>query len=170
MKGLILLLAAVAFLSLTGTVTEFTETDSLNILNSDLLQHRARELGKASSGVDLQNYNQLQKLLTFWFRPLFFDGLSFTGLMASVENAFYIFMLLIFIRQGITNWSSFNGWFRICLIFFLLGSFILAQVSGNLGIAMRQKAQMMPFFFILFCKAMSFQSVRTRRMYYAPSS
>ena len=44
-------------------------------------------------------------------------------------------------------------------LFFLFGSFILAQVSGNLGIAMRQKAQVMPFFFIIFCKAMSYRSV-----------
>lgn len=45
------------------------------------------------------------------------------------------------------NWSKINGWFRICFFIFLFGSFILAQVTGNLGIAIRQKAQLMPFLF-----------------------
>jgi hypothetical protein len=37
------------------------------------------------------------------------------------------------------------------------GSIALAQIAGNLGITMRQKAQIMPLFFILYCKAMSYR-------------
>jgi hypothetical protein len=41
------------------------------------------------------------------------------------------------------------------LFSFLFGSIALAQVMANMGIAMRQKAQLMPMFFILYCRVMS---------------
>ena len=59
------------------------------------------------------------------------------------------------IKWLIKSWSGWNGYFKISLFAFLLGSVILAQITGNLGIALRQKAQLMPFFFILYCKALS---------------
>jgi hypothetical protein len=164
LRWLIFLLAGIMFLSLGDVVVEFAEVESMNIIGSDVLAHRVSELGKADTGVDLQNYNFFMKMFTFWFRPLFFDGLSLVGLFASFENAIYLYMFYMFFREGLLNFRYFNGWFRICLIFFLLGSVILAQVSGNLGIAMRQKAQMMPFFFIIFCKAMTYSSAYAPRM------
>ena len=148
----------VAYL-ISGSVVEFAETDSLNlnIISSDALMHRVEALSRAGSGVDIQNYNIFLKLFTFWFRPLFFDGTSVIGIIASFENLFCLYMAFVIIKEGLTNWRNWNGWFRICFFFFLLGSFILAQVSGNLGIAMRQKTQVMPFFFILFCKALTYR-------------
>ena len=157
-----LLAVGVAYL-ISDTVVEFAETDSLNlnVLSSEALSHRVEELSRAGSGVDIQNYNIFMKLFTFWFRPLFFDGVSAVGLIASVENLFCLYMAFVIIKEGITNWRNWNGWFRICFFFFLLGSFILAQVSGNLGIAMRQKTQIMPFFFIIFCKALTYRQTVT---------
>lgn len=144
---------------ISDSVVEFAETDSLNlnVVSSDALMHKVEELSRAGSGVDLQNYNIFMKLFTFWFRPLFFDGTSVVGIIASFENLFCLYMAIIIVREGLTNWRNWNGWFRICFFFFLLGSFILAQVSGNLGIAMRQKTQVMPFFFIIFCKALTYK-------------
>jgi hypothetical protein len=37
----------------------------------------------------------------------------------------------------------------------IMAAFTLAQISGNLGIAMRQKAQLMPLFFIFYAVAES---------------
>ncbi len=158
-RWLMFLIAAVVFYFISDSVVEFAETDSLNILTSNNLLHRVEELGKAGSGVDIQNYNLFMKMFTFWFRPLFFDGFSAISLIASFENLFYLFMVIVIIREAFKNWGNWNGWFKICFFFFIFGSFILAQVSGNLGIAMRQKAQVMPFFFIIFCKAMSYRTM-----------
>lgn len=80
-RFIIFTIAIILFFSLIGTVTEFTETDSLNVLSSSNLNHKASELSKASSGVDIQNYSLFMKLFTFWFRPLFVDNLSLIGLM-----------------------------------------------------------------------------------------
>jgi hypothetical protein len=133
----------------------FTDTDSLDITNSSTLSHKASELGKASSGVDIQNYNIIYKMFTFWFRPLFYDGLGALGFIASIENFICLILFFIIIKEGITGFKKWNGLFKIIVFAFLLTSFILAQVSGNLGIILRQKSQLMPLFFIIYYKVYS---------------
>lgn len=138
-------------------VAQFTSVEDFDVLNSEFLSNRAAELGKSSSGVNIQNYSLPMKMFTFWFRPLFFDGQGLMGLMVSFENALYLFMFGIVIYYGFKNWKSWNGWFRICLFLFVIGSIALAQVTGNLGIAIRQKAQLMPFFFIIYFKSLQYK-------------
>jgi len=157
LRWFIFLAAGIIFIYISDDVLKFAETDSLDILSSSSLSHRAAELGKATTGVDIQNYRLFMKLFTFWFRPLFFDGQGLLGIIVSFENLVYLYMFFIVIKQGVMYWGDWNGWFRICLFFFLFASFALAQVTGNLGIAMRQKAQLMPFFFIIYCKAISYK-------------
>ena len=156
LRWIIFIAAAVIFYFISDKVSELADTDTLNVLASNSLTHRAAELGKATTGVDIGNYNIFMKLFTFWFRPLFFDGGGVVGIFASIENVLYLFMAFIIIKEAILHWGDWNGLFRIFIIIFFLGSIILAQVTGNLGIAMRQKAQLMPFIFIVFCKAMTY--------------
>ncbi|MEO7524607.1 MAG: hypothetical protein ABIT58_10965 [Ferruginibacter sp.] len=163
LRWIIFLVAAVVFLYISDEVFKFADTDSIDILSSTSLTHRASELSKSSSGVDIQNYGLFMKMFTFWFRPLFFDGQGGLGILVSFENMIYLYMFYVVIRKGIMYWGDWNGWFRICLFFFLFASFALAQVTGNLGIAMRQKAQLMPFFFIIFCKATTYKDHLTKR-------
>lgn len=156
-RWIIFAVSAVLIIYISKDVAQFTSVEDFDVLNSEFLSNRASELGKSSSGVNLQNYSLPMKMFTFWFRPLFFDGQGLMGLLVSFENAFYLFMFYIVLIQSFKNWKNWNGWFRICLIFFLLGSLALAQITGNLGIAIRQKAQLMPFFFILYFKALQFR-------------
>lgn len=168
LRWMIFIAAGLIFFYISDDVLKFADAESLDILSSSSISHRASELSKASTGVDIQNYGVFMKLFTFWFRPLFFDGQGIMGLLVSFENMLYIYMFVIVIRQGIFYWGDWNGWFRICLFFFLFASFALAQVTGNLGIAMRQKAQLMPFFFIIFCKASSYRFYYTKKFAKSP--
>ena len=163
LRWIIFVVAAVVFFYSSDAVMEFTDTESLDIFSSSNLSHRASELSKSTSGVDIQSYGLFMKLFTFWFRPLFVDGQGAVGILVSFENLLCLYMFYVVIKKGIVYWSNWNGWFRICLFFFLFGSLALAQVTGNLGIAMRQKAQLMPFFFIIFCKATMYKDHITRR-------
>jgi hypothetical protein len=135
---------------------EFTQVGDDNSLEA-FLAHRTAELSKAGSGVDMSNYNMFMKLFTFWFRPLFVDAPGALGLFVSFENALYLFMLYQIIVIGYKYWRKLNGWYKSAMFIFILGSIILAQVSGNLGIAMRQKAQLMPLFFFVFVKIKEYQ-------------
>lgn len=159
-KGLLIIAAIVAGSLIIGDLGKYTGRNDLNVFESTKFQKRALSNTSATSGVDLANYNQAQKLFTFWYRPLFVDAPGFLGIIVSFENALYVLFTIAIIRYGIPNWKNWNGWFRIGLFIFLIGSIALAQIAGNLGIAMRQKAQIMPLFFIIYCKAMSYKGLR----------
>jgi len=161
LKWLIFIFSMVIFVYLSDVVLKFANTDSLDITSSATLSHRAEELSKSNTGYNIQEYGIFMKMFTFWFRPLFIDGQGAFGFIVSFENVITLYMFFLFVRDGIFAWKTWNGWFRICFFIFILGSFILAQVTGNLGIAMRQKAQFMPFFFILYCKAISYRQEMT---------
>ncbi len=156
-KFFLIIVAFIAIYNLTDKVLEFTDTDNLNILNSSSIAHKAQELSKSTSGVDLSDYNPVTKLLTFWYRPLFFDAPGLMGVLVSFENILLIVFSFTILKVIIPKWKYFNGWFLICGFTFLLGSFALAQVSGNLGIALRQKAQLMPLFYIVYAKCIEYK-------------
>jgi hypothetical protein len=162
-KWLIFSISVILFIYLSQDVIKFANTESLDVLSSDSINHRAQELSKSKSGIDLQNYNLAMKMFTFWFRPLFVDASGIMGLIVSIENLLYLFFFYVIIKSVLQNWLNWNGWFRISIFIFLLGSFILAQVTGNLGIAIRQKAQFMPFLFIIYCKALTYKQFAYKR-------
>jgi hypothetical protein len=161
-KGLMILAVAIVGFSILGDMKKYTGSNSLDVSGSAKFQKRAVSNSSATSGVDIANYNQAQKLFTFWYRPLFVDAPGFLGIVVSFENMLYVLFTLQIIRYGFPNWKRWNGWFRIGLFIFLFGSLALAQIAGNLGIAMRQKAQIMPLFFIVYCKAMTYKGMKKR--------
>lgn len=124
------------------------EADSTEIV--DFVDHRSNELAKAGSSVDLSNYNQVFKLFTFLFRPLFIDAPNALGLVVSFENMFYLFFLFRILSFNFIRFLTSSPWIiKVALITFLGVSFALAQISGNMGIAIRQKSQVMFLFFLV---------------------
>jgi hypothetical protein len=156
-KMLMIMTVVLVTIATVDNMGKYTGRNDLNVFGSTKFQQRALSNTTATSGVDLGNYNQVQKLFTFWYRPLFIDAPGFLGLVVSFENAVYVFFTIALIRYGLVNWKRWNGWFRISFFIFIFGSIALSQIAGNLGIAMRQKAQIMPLFFILYCKAMTYK-------------
>jgi len=137
-------------------VLKVSGTETINILDENAgINRRAGELGKSNSGIDISNYSQGFKLFTFLFRPLFFDAPNAMGVVTSVEDVVYIFMAIQIILIGFVQILKWNGFFIISFLTLLIASIALAQVSGNLGIALRQKAQIMPLFFIVYAKVAS---------------
>ena len=157
LKWTIVIVALLIFYYISEDVLKFANTDSLDITSSSTLMKRSAELSKSSSGINLHEYGFFMKIFTFWFRPLFIDGQGLLGFIVSFENILYIYMFYIIIKNLLFHWSKWNGWFKICIFIFILTSYILSQVTGNLGIALRQKAQIIPFFYIVFCKAIYYK-------------
>jgi hypothetical protein len=138
-----------------------------------LLSHRASQLSKATSGIDITNYTIAEKLFAFWFRPLFFDAPGVLGFIVSFENLFYLFAFLhLFQPKAIRYlWHS-SPVVKTSLLTFLGVSFALAQISGNLGLAMRQKSQVMIMMLFVILKFMDDQKMsllirRLKRLEYS---
>jgi hypothetical protein len=129
-------------LKLVGIDEEHAITQGLN------LTHRASELTKATSGVDITNYSLPMQVFTFLYRPLFIDAPGTLGLIVSFENLFYVAVTLLLLSRLKGILFPITGGFLVKTAFFsfLTVSIALAQIAGNLGLAIRQKSQVMILF------------------------
>lgn len=112
------------------------------------LTHRASELSKATSGIDITNYSLPMQVFTFLYRPLFFDAPGALGFIVSFENVFYI-LITLRVLLHVSGWRflAFGSFIsKGAFLSFLSVSIALAQISGNLGLAIRQKSQVMILF------------------------
>jgi len=150
-KLFILSLAVLFALSIFDYVSTFIKSDFINIfLENSYINEKALRLSNSTSGYDVTNYNQFFKIFTFLFRPLFIDSPNILGTITSIENLinFFLFFHLIYLLfMGSKKMDSFM---LISFVFFIFSSIFLAQVCGNLGMAVRQKAQIMPIFFMVY--------------------
>ncbi len=140
--------AAIAFYYIYGDVLTLVGIDEEEFISQGLdLTHRVSDLAKATSGVDISSYSLPLQLFTFLYRPLFIDAPGLLGLLVSFENVFYLlFSLRLFTLKGFNYLLVSNFLVKTALFSFLTVSIALAQISGNLGLAMRQKSQVMILF------------------------
>jgi hypothetical protein len=135
---------------ISGDVTRLSGGSGFDIFNSNFLDHRNAEFSKGGSGIEVSN-NEFVKLFTFWFRPLFIDAPGVLGIIVSFENLVMLVFFVQLFKNFFKKWKMMNTFYRILVFSFMFGSITLAQLGGNLGIIMRQKSQIMPLFFIVFC-------------------
>jgi len=140
------------FLAVTGTsvayysALDLVGTESEEFMEEGLdLSHRVDSLARATSGVPISEYNLGLKLFTFLYRPLFFDAPGFLGFVVSLENVFYLAVTLFLVGWGGMRYVV-RGDFVVKAAFlsFLVSALALAEISGNLGLAVRQKSQVIP--------------------------
>lgn len=161
----IVILAVAVFLLyyIYEDILQLTGLEDESIIDP-LISHRSSELSKATSGIDITNYTIPEKLFAFWFRPLFFDAPGILGYIVSFENLFYlIFFARLLQPSGIRFLLSGDAIVKTCLLTFLGVSFALAQISGNLGLAMRQKSQVMILMLFVVLKFMDEQKIAQLR-------
>jgi hypothetical protein len=141
-----LLFAAIAFFFIYRDVLALVGVDQEELISQGLdLSHRASELSKATSGVNITSYSLPMQVFTFLYRPLFIDAPGALGIIVSFENVFYLVITLQLLGT-IKGWKFlFQSNFLVkgAFLSFIAVSIALAQVSGNLGLAMRQKSQVM---------------------------
>ncbi|GIV35633.1 MAG: hypothetical protein KatS3mg032_0012 [Cyclobacteriaceae bacterium] len=141
---LVVVVISVFLLNLIYTdVLRLTGLEDDSVLDP-FISHRAAELSKATSGIDITNYSIPEKLFAFWFRPLFYDAPGALGIIVSFENLFYLLFFTQLLRPR--AWAYLlrsEAIIKTALLTFLGVSVALAQISGNLGLAMRQKSQVM---------------------------
>jgi hypothetical protein len=138
--------ASVAFFFIYKDVLTMVGIDEEQFVTQGLdLSHRAKELTKASSGVDISQYSLPMQVFTFLYRPLFVDAPGFLGIIVSFENVFYLLISLKLIGnlKGLKFLVTGNFLAKTAFLSFITISIALAQISGNLGLAMRQKSQVM---------------------------
>lgn len=154
-----LLVGVVILVNIFSNVVQMVGLEE-DITNVTSLSARAFELTKATSGIDISNYNFFEKLFTFIFRPLFFDAPGILGLIISVENLVYVILALTLFDFKIFEFFRKGPFFVLAALFaFVTVSIALAQITGNLGLAIRQKSQVIFLFFFLILKFMEYKKI-----------
>ena len=149
-KALIVVVALAAMGPLFQQTFAYVGVDSSDAeAISEWTEKRTSDLKKANSAVDLENYSQPMKLFTFLFRPLFIDSPNALGLIVSVENLIYLFLFIRCMSPRFLKFIIQAPWMvKMSLTTFFVVSIALAQISSNMGIAIRQKSQV-TYLFVL---------------------
>ena len=135
-------------IAILPTVMQFAKIEEASADGFDkFATNKAAVLSRGTTGsaIDISSYPFPLKVLTFWFRPLFFDARNINGLIASAEN---LVLLLVFIKAMRTNPI---GAFKAApfvvkgLVFFVMvGTLAFSQSLGNLGIMIRMRDMFLP--------------------------
>jgi hypothetical protein len=160
-----LLGSCIAFFFIYRDVLSLVDINEDEFISQGLdLTHRATELSKATSGVDITNYSLPVQVFTFLFRPLFFDAPGALGLVVSVENVIYLILAFKILNlRGLRFLLRGDFMVKSAFLSFLSVSIALAQISGNLGLAMRQKSQVMILFLFVITLFLDWEKVKNQR-------
>lgn len=113
-------------------------------------ERQGHNLGGGSS-VDIAGMSFPMRLLTYLYRPFFFDSGGLMGLAVSIENLIIVLVSLCALGLWLLGRKSQLGGFA--LMFFIVFSaaalFVLANTTANLGIAIRQKWMFLPMLLVL---------------------
>lgn len=158
-----LVASSVAFFFIYQDVLSMVGIDEEEFITQGLdLSQRASELSKATSGVDISQYSLPMQVFTFLFRPLFFDAPGALGIIVSVENVFYLIITLRILNiRGLRFLLAGNFIVKSAFLSFITVSIALAQISGNLGLAIRQKSQVMILLMFVIISFMDAEKQRT---------
>ncbi len=165
-KALLSVLFLGAFIVLFDVFTSFIEVENLNAQTiSKYSDGKAAALNVDSgSGVDISSYPYPLKVLTYLYRPLFFDINGILAVVASFENLILLLLSIKFIRLNPFKFFMKGSYlFKGCFIFFLIGTLTFSLILGNLGIMLREKNMFTPAFFFFCLWAYSYATEQQRQ-------
>lgn len=148
-------------LAILPSVMEFAKIEEASAEGFDkFADAKASALSRSSSSsrIDVSSMPFPFKVLTFWFRPLFFDVSNLNGLIASFENLLFVIVFIKAMRtQPIKAFVKAPFVIKGMVLFLLFGSFAFAQSLGNVGIMIRMRNMFLPGMMIYLLWVFSYQ-------------
>jgi hypothetical protein len=118
---------------------------------------------RADSGFDIQNFSLPQKIFAFLFFPLFFNASSMLSFIVSFENLFYLLIGAQLLRLKFLKYLVQSEFItKLCFLSFVGASAALAQIAGNMGIAIRMKSMVMLLFLFVVLQFMDHKQWQLR--------
>ena len=113
----------------------------------------------SGSAIDISSYPLPLKILTFLYRPTFFDINSLPSLIAAFENILLLVLTVLAVRRNfISGLKAAPLTVVVLFVFLVLGSIVFSMSLGNLGIMLRMRNMVLPGMLIYFLWAFSWQS------------
>lgn len=149
------------FFPLLNNVLEFAKIEAFTTEHiEDFSSGKSSALSKAGSGVDFSNYPYIAKVMTFVFRPFFFDINGIPAFIASVENLIQLLLFYFFFKnRSLPFIFKSNIIIRASFFYFVIGALAFAPVMSNLGIIIREKNMLMPAFLIFVLASVKYKQI-----------
>ena len=136
---------AIAILPTVMKFTKIEETtiDSFNKFSSEKVTMLSSS--NTTSAIDISSYPFPLKVLTFLYRPFFFDINGIPSIIASLEN-----LLLLLLSYKVLRNSPISTFRKVPFIiqgmiyFLIIGTLAFSQSLGNLGIMLRMRNMFLP--------------------------
>ena len=136
--------AAIGVISLSYIGLE--ELDGL----TEYVDQRQSYNTEGGSSIDIANASVPMRMFMFVFRPLFFDAGGGLGLIVSFENLVLLGLLFGTLVGVIKRDSSLTRFQRVFFLIYVAVSWLaLANITANMGIAIRQKTMFTPMLLML---------------------
>ena len=132
-------------------VQQYLGIDGLSLDSlSDYVDKRQGYNQEGGSSLDISSMSFPMQMFTYVFRPLPFEAHNIQALVTSIENTFFLLVVIYFSYKSNFNFNAYfkkeNLWL---FIYFFTVCSMLAVTTANLGIATRQKWMFMPIFIYL---------------------
>lgn len=90
--------------------------------------------------------------VTVLYRPLLIEAHNVTSLLSAIEGTVFLILTLVSLPRIWRNLREYrrSGYLLACLFFVLAFTFFFGSI-GNFGILVRQRVQVLPFFFVMLC-------------------
>lgn len=147
-------------IAILPTVLSFVKVDDLSVSSISAKGETQSALLRVGSGsaVDISSYPLPLKILTFLFRPLFFDANTINAFLASIENlVLLILSVKAFSFRPIKTYRSAPALIKAMLIFFIVGAILFSSTLGNLGVMIRMRNMFLPGFLMYLLWAFSYR-------------
>jgi len=147
------------FFPLLNSVLAFAKIDQLSTEHLESFhESKAAALSVAGSGIDLSALPYPLKVLTFLFRPLFFDAHNVLAVVASIENLIQLFLVLFLLKNRFVRFLRKADFIvKGSFFYYMIGAIAFAPMMSNLGIIIREKNMLMPGFLIFVLTAIQFK-------------
>ena len=165
-KFFVILIFALGFSLMFNYVLSFIKLESLDLESVEkYANHKATVLSsKSTSGIDISSYPYLLKILTYLYRPLFFDINNAIAIVASFENLFLLLLTFkLFKRKNLKYIKKSGRIIKGSVFFLLIGTLTFSLILGNLGIMLREKNMFTPLFLIMAYWLLSVSSFKINR-------
>lgn len=162
------LLAIVSSIAILPNVMEYLmlEELSLTYINSSYSAHADILSQGSGSGIDVSSYPYPLKVLTFLYRPLFFDVNNAIAVVASVENLILLILTFMVLKKSTYRaYKNAPTIIKALLFLLILGALLFSISLGNLGIMLRIRNMLLPGMLIYILWALSFQQKEKYNMH-----
>lgn len=106
----------------------------------------------SNSYIPMIEYNWFERLFIFYFRPLFFDSSTIYSWVLSLENLAWLILHIVTLFLIVKNLKiiKFEKIILCFISYILVGGFLFVQRYADLGLIVRTKIMLQPFFIIVF--------------------